>query len=1050
MTEMFKPHDYQLDIIKFIQDTPRCAVWAGMGTGKTASTLTALDHLSQVEDVFPVLVLAPLRVARTTWPDEVAKWANLRHLRVSVVTGTVKERERALRVPADVYTANYEQLQWLVSEHLDNWPFKTVVADECFVAGTLVSTPKGPRPIETLKDGDLVDTHIGPRPVTHVYRRLAKAFNLVCLTLSTGVKIYATETHPFFTDAGWLPAGACAGRQVYGQSCLSDLSNRLCAQEHEGAPAGGAEQDAILHSKLPVQGGVGQTGASGNQSQQHEEAVGDDGHLLELWSCMVGRDESKNVRGSQGASVSGETRGQRDRHVAYGGADSATAAGGVRVEPHTVVDGCWGRLSVALQAGLRAPSKKDVSGGGWADARHPPRYVPRPEKDGETTVVRVDRVSDKEHGGMVPVFNVEVAGAPTYFVNGVLVHNCTRLKSFRLRKGSTRAKALSRVAHTDVSRFIGLTGTPSPNGLNDLWGQTWFLDKGQRLGHTFGAFEARWFTKGWDGYSLQPNRLAQQEIEGRLRDVCLTVTGLPVDAPIVNNIQIDLPRDARAIYDEMEKEMFAEIEEFGVEAVNAAVKTMKLLQLANGAAYVDDNHNWREVHKAKIEALESVIEEANGAPVLVAYHFKSDLVRLQEAFPKARVLDAKPQTIHDWNAGKIPILLAHPACLHPRTEVLTEHRGWVKIVDVERDERVFDGIEFVSHGGCSFSGVSPVVDRFGLTLTPNHKLLIDGEWVEAKDVRNSEAAKEKARYRYTGAESRLGKMLSLRGGARATSAECPAGQSRGTKTLRGVSRGDVPSDDQHEVLVGLERDGLPSDRPGKPGLGALWRGGPRCGRGVALVQKLLQRHVRGLPGRSDDRADRQLEGVFQGKLSLGDPHGAAGEQEQQSGAPLSGARHASGGVLPSGGCGPRRDQPASERGNEPGRRADRLRGVYVPERSGVSPVYDLIDCGPRHRFVVRNDAGEVFVSHNSAGHGLNLAQGGNILCFFSVNWNLEEHMQIIERVGPMRQKQAGLDRPVFLHHIVARDTVDAMILERLKTKRSVQDILLENLKRRKK
>jgi SNF2 family DNA or RNA helicase len=86
----------------------------------------------------------------------------------------------------------------------------------------------------------------------------------------------------------------------------------------------------------------------------------------------------------------------------------------------------------------------------------------------------------------------------------------------------------------------------------------------------------------------------------------------------------------------------------------------------------------------------------------------------------------------------------------------------------------------------------------------------------------------------------------------------------------------------------------------------------------------------------------------------------------------------------------------------------------------------------------------------SAGHGLNLAQGGNILCFFSVNWNLEEHLQIIERVGPMRQKQAGLDRPVFLHHIVARDTVDAMILERLKTKRSVQDILLENLKRRKK
>jgi SNF2 family DNA or RNA helicase len=100
--------------------------------------------------------------------------------------------------------------------------------------------------------------------------------------------------------------------------------------------------------------------------------------------------------------------------------------------------------------------------------------------------------------------------------------------------------------------------------------------------------------------------------------------------------------------------------------------------------------------------------------------------------------------------------------------------------------------------------------------------------------------------------------------------------------------------------------------------------------------------------------------------------------------------------------------------------------------------------------VVRNAAGEVFISHNSAGHGLNLADGGNILAFFGVNWNLEEHMQIIERIGPMRQKQAGYDRPVFIYPILARNTVDDMVMDRLSSKKSVQEILLEALKRRKK
>jgi len=449
----FTPHSYQRPAMQWLYEKPRCALWMPMGGGKTVTTLTSLDNLSVVDDVYPVLVLAPLRVAKTTWPDEIAKWDHLKHLRVSTICGNAKERQAALDVDADIYTMNYDNLVWLTQALGDAWPFKTVVADEL-----------------------------------------------------------------------------------------------------------------------------------------------------------------------------------------------------------------------------------------------------------------------------------------------------TRLKSFRLRQGSKRAGALGKVVHTKVKRFVGLTGTPNPNGLKDLWGQTWFLDKGDRLGRTFSAFTDRWFAKGWDGFSLQPLPNAQKEIENRLRDVCLTVDALPVDEPIHNPIYVDLPRKARAVYSDMENHMFADLGNGGIEAANAAARTMKCLQLANGAAYIDDNGTWEEVHDAKLDALDSVIEEANGASVMVAYHFKSDLARLQSRYPKGRVLDAKSDTIRDWNAGRVPLLFAHPA---------------------------------------------------------------------------------------------------------------------------------------------------------------------------------------------------------------------------------------------------------------------------------------------------------------SAGHGLNLAEGGNILAFFSLNWNLEEHLQIIERIGPMRQAQAGLKRPVFVHYLMAKNTVDDMILERLRSKKTVQEVLLEALKRKK-
>ena len=454
---LFTPRPMQQDIISHILSLNRCGVFSGMGTGKTAATLEALELRNLVDSVYPALVLAPIRVARTTWVDEVDKWDNFKHLRISAVTGDKNERLAALRKKADIYTINYENIGWLIETLGGSWQFKTIVADEL-----------------------------------------------------------------------------------------------------------------------------------------------------------------------------------------------------------------------------------------------------------------------------------------------------TKLKSYRLggkKSKGRRSKLLSSVAFKSKF-FIGLTGTPSPNGLKDLWGQTWFIDKGERLGRSFAAFESRWFRKGYDGFSILPLPHSENEIHDKIKDICVSIEAsnyMNIDEPIFNTIEVKLPVTALKHYKDMQRKMFIELQGTEIEAFNAAAKTQKLLQLANGAAYLDDKGSaYSETHKEKLLVLEEVIEEANGMPVLVAYNFRSDLERLKKHFPQGKELDSSTQTIRDWNAGKIPVMFTHPA---------------------------------------------------------------------------------------------------------------------------------------------------------------------------------------------------------------------------------------------------------------------------------------------------------------SAGHGLNLQQGGNILVFFGLNWNLEEHLQIIERIGPMRQKQAGLNRAVFVHYIVAKGTIDEMVIERLKGKRSVQDTLMEALRR---
>jgi SNF2 family DNA or RNA helicase len=229
---------------------------------------------------------------------------------------------------------------------------------------------------------------------------------------------------------------------------------------------------------------------------------------------------------------------------------------------------------------------------------------------------------------------------------------------------SKRFKALRKTL-PDTEYMILLTGTPSPNGLLDLWAQIYLLDFGETLGRTMSAYKQRFFEQDFTGYKFSPREGAPERIQELLRPNVLSMCAadyldLPDRIDLIE--QVELPAKALAEYRQFETTLLAELSDGEeVEAVNAAVLANKLLQFANGAVYTDNCGNWSQVHDAKLDALADLVEQNEGENILLAYNFKSDLERLQRRFPDARVLDKNSETVREWNSGEIKMLLAHPA-----------------------------------------------------------------------------------------------------------------------------------------------------------------------------------------------------------------------------------------------------------------------------------------------------------------------------------------------------------------------------------------------------
>lgn len=259
------------------------------------------------------------------------------------------------------------------------------------------------------------------------------------------------------------------------------------------------------------------------------------------------------------------------------------------------------------------------------------------------------------------------------------------LSSFKSSK-SDRFRALKKVVDSDkIKYFVGLTGTPQPNGLLDLWSQIYLVDQGERLGKTIGEYQKKYFNdivrtqqirrKG-GGYrqvsyhTYEPKPFAEKEIHDKIKDIAISLSAddwLNVPEAISTYRYVELSKAEKKLVDKLTRERVLQLEEEGVPIVasNAGQISLKLLQIANGAVY-DEEHNVIEFHDKKLEELEQIIDEANGKPVMVFYWFQHDKDRILQRLKKRdlRISDLKTTCERDdWNAGKIDIALVHPASM---------------------------------------------------------------------------------------------------------------------------------------------------------------------------------------------------------------------------------------------------------------------------------------------------------------------------------------------------------------------------------------------------
>ena len=255
---------------------------------------------------------------------------------------------------------------------------------------------------------------------------------------------------------------------------------------------------------------------------------------------------------------------------------------------------------------------------------------------------------------------IDKSGAP-FDYDMLVIDELSSFKSFKAK----RFKALLKV-RPHITRVVGLTGTPSSNGLMDLWAEFRLLDLGERLGRYITRYRLAYFTPDKRNaqvvFSYKPLPGAEERIYDKIDDITISMRAadyLKLPSLVMNTVVVEMGDKEKEIYDSLCDDMVVSLGDNEIDAVNAASLSNKLLQMANGAVYGDE-HSVHQIHDEKLNALEDLIESANGKPVLVAYWFKHDLARIKAKFPFVREIKTDAD-IRAWNRGEIEVGIIHPA-----------------------------------------------------------------------------------------------------------------------------------------------------------------------------------------------------------------------------------------------------------------------------------------------------------------------------------------------------------------------------------------------------
>lgn len=276
---------------------------------------------------------------------------------------------------------------------------------------------------------------------------------------------------------------------------------------------------------------------------------------------------------------------------------------------------------------------------------------------------RLDALGKPAHIYLINRENVDwlitKSGIPWKF-DMVVIDELSSFKSYQAK----RFKSLLKV-RPKLKRIVGLTGTPSSNGLMDLWAEFRLLDMGERLGRYITYYRQNFFVPDKRNqqmiFSYKPKDGAEKKIYSLISDITISMKSkdfLKMPECVMNEVIVTLSDKEQKLYDSLKQDMVLSLEENEIDAINAAALSNKLLQMSNGAVYNDDKESLH-IHDRKLDALEDLIEGANGKPVLVAYWFKHDLEKIKDRFDVRKIKSAKD--ISDWNEGKIPVALIHPA-----------------------------------------------------------------------------------------------------------------------------------------------------------------------------------------------------------------------------------------------------------------------------------------------------------------------------------------------------------------------------------------------------